>query len=110
MQSRRTQPVASPESEGLDAPECVCALAGRWMLLRKRQRRPCICTVVGGCDAPRAAAQVVCELQGRGYNVTYDRFQGGHVLPPAAAAGMVDWFLGRGALASAASPLCPGST
>ena len=70
----------------------------------------CARAVVGGCDVPRAAAQVVCQLQGRGYNVTYDRFQGGHVLPPAAAASMVAWLLGRGAPASAASPLCPGST
>jgi len=86
------------------------AQAGRWMLLRGRRRRSVRSHRRRGCDAPCAAVQVVCQLQGRGYNVTYDRFQGGHALPPAAAAGMVAWFLGRGAPASAASPLCPGST
>lgn len=56
------------------------------------------------------AAQVVCQLQQAGYQVTYERFQGQHVLPPAVAASMVSWFLGGSASNSSASPLCPRST
>ncbi len=54
--------------------------------------------------------QVVCQLQRAGYSVTYNRFQGQHVLPSSVAGGMVAWFLGLGASNSSASPLCPGST
>jgi predicted esterase len=46
--------------------------------------------VLGIEDASR---RIVPALKGRGYDVTYVEFEGGHVVPPAIASAAADWLL-----------------
>ncbi|GIZ51370.1 alpha/beta hydrolase-fold protein [Noviherbaspirillum aridicola] len=40
--------------------------------------------------------RIVPRLRGAGYEVRYDEFEGGHVIPPEVARGAVEWLFGRG--------------
>ena len=68
---------------------------------RDRIGKPAVYVSHGSNDniLPRATTsdQIVPSLENDGYDVTYDRFAGGHEVPPAISDAALEWFLGTSA-------------
>jgi phospholipase/carboxylesterase len=60
-----------------------------------RRGRPRVLVTHGTSDTvlpiDRCSRRLVPQLRRAGYDVTYEEFEGGHVLPPALARGAVAW-------------------